>query len=273
MFDAAPPHADHALMQDRAFAAALRLCGEDPITLPSGITLLNRRILGVRVLMLPRAAPPPDFSAQLTRAGLHRRPLILSPEVAAPLPRATLVADPRNLLGIDLTAPEACRRAQLHQNWRHQLRKAENSDLRVRHRPLGPSHPLLALDAAQAQRRRYHSWPTALTAAFARIAPQQTHVFTAHLRDNPVAHMLFLTNGRRATYHIGHTTQAGRATHAHNLLLWNAMNSLAALGITALDLGVETTLQIDRFKRRAGALAVPTGGTWLRWNPLARRNR
>lgn len=272
MFDAVAPQSNHPLMQDRAFAAALRLCGEDPITLPSGLTLLNRRILGLRVLMLPRAAPPRDLTGQLAQAGLARSPLILSPEVAAAVSGALLVADPRSLFGVDLTVPEAPRRARLHQNWRHQLRKAEAGDLRVLHRPLSPTHPLLALDASQARRRRYHNWPTALTAAFARISPQQTHLFTAHLRGHPVAHMLFLTHGTRATYHIGHTTQAGRTTHAHNLLLWNAMNSLAARGITALDLGVETTPQIDRFKRRAGAVAVPTGGTWLRWTPLARRN-
>ena len=74
MFDASPPSSDHPLMQDRAFAAALRLCGEHPITLPSGHMLLNRRILGMPVLMLPRAASPPDLIAQIKQLGLQRRP-------------------------------------------------------------------------------------------------------------------------------------------------------------------------------------------------------
>lgn len=95
MFDASPPSSDHPLMQDRAFAAALRLCGEDLITLPSGHMLLNRRIFGIPVLMLPRAAPPPDLIDQLETLGLQRRPLILSPEHPCKTPRAINVANPR----------------------------------------------------------------------------------------------------------------------------------------------------------------------------------
>lgn len=134
-------------------------------------------------------------------------------------------------------------------------------------------HPLLTYDATQSRTRRYQNWPTALTAAFASAAPDKTHLFTALLRGYPVAHMLMLSHGTRATYHIGHTTDQGRSLHAHNLILWDAMNTLAARGITSLDLGPKTTDQIDRFKRRAGAKVQSTGGTWLRWTPLARRTR
>ena len=141
------------------------------------------------------------------------------------------------------------------------------------HRPLTPDHPLLALEAAQARERRYQNWPPALTSAFARAAPDQTHLFTALLRGHTVAQMLFLTHGNRATYHIGHTGADGRRLHAHNLLMWQAMNALAARGITSLDLGITATPAIDRFKRRTGAVAQPTGGTWLRWTPLAPHRR
>jgi hypothetical protein len=161
--------------------------------------------------------------------------------------------------------------AALHQNWRHQLGQAQRADMRVLHRALTPDHRLLTLEADQSRNRRYRNWPTALTAAFARVAPEQTHLFTALLRGYEVAHMLFLTHGNRATYHIGHTTDAGRSHHTHNLLLWEAMNTLAARGITTLDLGPKTHPDIDRFKRRAGAHEVETGGTWLRWTPFALR--
>ena len=270
MFDDSP-QTDHALMQDRAFAAALLMCGEHPVTLPSGLTLLNRRVVGLPVLMLPRAAPPPDLGAQLACAGLHRRLLILSPEQPTPMPRALRVAAPRTLLHVDLGGDAATRRAALHQNWRHQLGQAQRADMRVLHRALTPDHRLLTLEADQSRARGYRNWPTALTAAFAQVAPEQTHVFTALLRGYEVAHMLFLTHGNRATYHIGHTTDAGRSHHAHNLLLWEAMNTLAARGITTLDLGPQTLPDIDRFKRRAGAHEVQTGGTWLRWTPFALR--
>lgn len=272
MFDALSDHPDTPLMQDRAFCAALQLCGETPVTLPSGLLVLSRRIVGVPLVMLPRVAPPDDLARQLFDVGLHRRPLILSPERPAAVDRAIRIAAPREILRVDLSGPKLTRRACLHQNWRHQLGQAEAGPLRVLHRPFSPDHPLLALEARQSQAKRYQNWPTHLTSAFATVAPDQTHVFTALLRGHPVAHMLFLTHGNRATYHMGHSAQEGRAHHAHNLLLWEAMNALAARGISQLELGPSTTQSIDRFKRRAGAQAEPTGGTWLRWTPLEKHN-
>ncbi|MEP1765102.1 MAG: GNAT family N-acetyltransferase [Sulfitobacter sp.] len=268
MFDAMPTTPSHALMQDPAFAAALRLCGEDPITLPSGLLLLNRRLAGVPVLMLPRAAPPPDLPKQLADAGLSRRLLILSPEHPCKMPRALRMMPRQALLRVDLSGDDQTRRAGLHQKWRNQLRRAEGSLLRVTQRRMNASHPMLARAAEQSRARRYQGWPTALTAAFAKAAPEQTQIFTALLRGHPVAHMLFLIHGNRATYHIGHTTPEGRKTHAHNLLLWQASIALHRAGIMEMDLGPETTPQIDRFKCRAGAQQVMTGGTWLRWAPF-----
>jgi hypothetical protein len=262
---------DTPLMQDRAFATALRLCGQQPVTLPSGLTLLSRRMAGLPVLMLPRAAPPADLGAQLGQAGLHRCPLILSPEQRCALPPALRIAPARMLWHMDLRAPRILRRAALHQNWRHQLGQAEQAGLRVSERPMPPEHALLDMERHQSAARRYLNWPPALTAAFAQAAPDQTRLFTALLRGHTVAHMLFLIHGSRATYHIGYTSDQGRAVHAHNLLLWEASHALAVRGITALDLGPATTPRIDRFKRRAGAVARATGGTWLRWTPLAPR--
>ncbi len=269
MFDAAPAHT-HALLQDPAFAAALRLCGQRPITLPCGLTLLNRPLLGVPFLMLPRAAPPPDLSDQLRARGLHRRPLLLSPETQGPLPRALRISAPQTLLHLDLTGDL---RAALHPKWRNQLRHAEGSPLRIRTSRLPPDHALLTLEENQSKTAGYHNWPRALTTAFATVAPTQTHLFTATLHGHAIAHMLFLTHGQRASYHIGHTTAEGRAHHAHNLTLYTAMTQLARLGHTTLDLGRTDpkTPNLTRFKSRTGARATPTGGTWLRWSPLAPR--
>lgn len=264
MFDSALPPDDTPLMQTAAFAAALHLIGERPVTLPSGLVLLSRRIAGVPMLMLPRAVPPPDLGAQMAQAGL-RRPVLLSPERRCALPRGIRLRAPRDLLSLDLGAPQEARRAGLHQNWRHQLGQAERSGLRMRHATLAPIDPLLTLEATQARARRYMGWPPALTAAFARAAPQNTHLFSAYLRGHRVADMLFLTHGTRASLHIAHTTPQGRAVHAHNLLLWEGSVLLAKRGISAIELGPATTPDIDRFKRRAGAVAQPTGGTWLCW--------
>jgi lipid II:glycine glycyltransferase (peptidoglycan interpeptide bridge formation enzyme) len=104
------------------------------------------------------------------------------------------------------------------------------------------------------------------------VAPAQTHLFTAWQGRTPVAHMLFLCHGRSATYHIGHISPVGRAVCAHNLLLWHASDCLADRGFSQVDLGLlhRDSPGLTRFKRRAGAQVQMTGGTWLRWTPLAR---
>lgn len=264
MFDTAPPP-DHALLQDPTFAAALHACGQRPITLPNGLIVLHRRLFGVPLTMLPRATPPPNLRTLLREAGLPRGPLILSPEVPCPNLRAVRLRAPVNIAQIDLGPDNTTRHAQLHGKWRNQLRRAEASALQICHQTFPPDHPLLQLDAAQAKSRHYKSWPTALTAAFAQIAPHQTRLFTASLRGAPIAHMLFLLHGARATYHIGYTTQDGRKVNAHNLLLWRATCWFRDHGVTTLDLGPlpAQTPTLNRFKLRAGAQPTPTGGTWL----------
>ena len=272
MFDAAPSTPDHALQQDPSFVAALRLCGQEPITLPGGLTLLFRRLMGVPVAMLPRALPPVDLDTQMCAVGLARVPLILSPDRRAPGLRGLRLRRGMSTAIVDLQAQDETRRARLHPKWRNQLRRAEASPLRVGSAALDPNHDLLHLEVDQARSRGYTNWPLALTAAFASIAPQQTRLFTAYLRGHPVAFMLFLRHGARATYHIGHILPEGRAHHAHNLLLWDASCWLARLGHSELDLGLlhNQASTLNHFKLRAGAKPIETGGTWLRWRPLAR---
>ena len=266
------PFADTPLMQDPAFAAALRACGETPVILSCGLILLHRRCAGVPVAMLPRAAPPADLDAQVARAGLARVPLILSPERPCALPRAMRLRPPVALLVLDLTPPDSIRREALHAKWRNQLCRAEAGRLRVTHHPLPPDDPLLRQEAEQARARGYLNWPAPLTAAFAAVSPDQTRLFTATERGEAVARMLFLRHGACATYHIGHITPRGKALCAHNLLLWEASCWLARQGHVTLHLGPDGPPPLARFKRRAGARPRPTGGTWLRWRPLARRD-
>jgi hypothetical protein len=276
MFDAAPTP-DISLMQTPAFAAALRLCGQSPVVLPSGVMVLHRRVLGVPVAMLPRIAPPPDLDEQLCVRNLHRIPILLSPEEPCPIPRAIRLRKPQMIARWHLTTNSDTARKALHPKWRNQLVRSEAAGLRVSHgqMPAKPGHPLLKLETAQAQARQYVNWPAGLTAAFAQAGPEQTRLFTAYLRGTAVAHMLFLLHGDRATYHIGHITDVGKSCSAHNLLLWRASRWLVQEGISALDLGVvdPKTPGLNSFKLRTGARKIQTGGTWLRWHPLARRDR
>ncbi|MEM9968563.1 MAG: GNAT family N-acetyltransferase [Pseudomonadota bacterium] len=267
-----PRVADLSLMQDPAFARALIRCGQNPVVLPSGMIVLQRRLWGLALAMLPRAAPPADLTAQLRAAGLHRTPLLLSPETACPLPTRLCLRRPQRLLRLCLHAEPQAQRRALHGKWRNQLRRAEQSAilLRIERLPPDPDHAVLRAEAQQARIKGYTHWPATLTAAFAAEAPDQTHLFRVLHRGETVAHMLFLTHGRRATYHLGHTTPMGRQLHAHNFLLWRAMRHFAQSGHTEMELGPATPRApgLDRFKTRSGARSVPTGGTWLYWRPL-----
>lgn len=274
MFDETADAPARPLMQDPAFAQALRLCGQHPITLPCGLILLRRRFAGLSLLMLPRAAPPKDLWSQLRALSLHRLPLLLSPELHSPLPRALRLARPRLRAVLDLRGSQAARRVGLHPKWRNQLSRAERLGTKVTFAPLppDPNHPVLRQEQTQSTTRGYANWPSALTAAFAAASPNQTHLLCAMSKGRPLAHMLFLSHGTAATYHIGHITEAGKRVGAHNLLLWQAMGHLSRLGCRSVDLGLlhAATPDLNRFKCRSGAQPLETGGTYLVWTPLAR---
>lgn len=274
MFDAPPAPPCHSLMQDPAFTAALRSLGQMPVELPGGLTLLRRRFCGLPVLMLPRADPPDDLDARLRRAGLCHLPLLLSPEQPVLCP-GIRIRPPVICLDLPLDPVEEARRAALHGKWRNALRRAERGALRVQHGPLDPRDPVIHHASAQAHARGYGGWPEALTRAWAKAAPAQTRIFRAVLHGTEVAQMVFLTHGARATYHMGLTNDLGRREAAHTLLMWRAMAWLTRAGIRRVDLGpsLPQAAGIDRFKLRAGAEWRATGGTWLRWRPLARKDR
>lgn len=273
MFDEVRPP-PKSLMQDPAFAQALHLCGQKPMVLPGGLMLLRRRVAGITLTMLPRAAPPEDLPVQLRRIGAHRWPLILSPEIPGPLPRCLHLRNTPDMAVLDLTGTDHIRRSALHQKWRNQLKRSEKYPLTITRKPLpaDPDTPVLRQEAEQAHRRGYSNWPAPLTASFAAAAPQQTHLFRAVHRGHVVAHMLFLTHGACATYHLGHITHQGRTFSAHNLLLWRASQYFSKRGFTQMHLGVlsEGTPDLNRFKLRSGANRQKTGGTHLYWRPFAR---
>ncbi|MCP4821132.1 MAG: GNAT family N-acetyltransferase, partial [Shimia sp.] len=108
---------------------------------------------------------------------------------------------------------------------------------------------------------------------YARANKGDAKLFIAFDGAAPVAAMLILRHGQSATYHVSHTTDDGRKKCAHNLLMWEAMQWLAAKGVTTLDLGqvdTEKSAGLARFKLGTGARPRPLGGTWLWWPPLGK---
>ena len=172
---------------------------------------------------------------------------------------------------IDLTRPQAERRAALQGKWRNRLVRAEASGLEVRaaRYHAGRHGWLIEAEVAQRRARGYRGLPPGLAALAAQADPGAVRVFEAVAQGRVIAAMLFLIHGAAATYFIGHAGAEGRAAAAHNLLLWQASNRLAAAGVARLDLGpVETERApgLARFKLGAGAEAKERGGSWL-WTP------
>lgn len=278
MFDTialdAPP-----LQQSAEFAATLALCGQRAARLDDGTLALTRRIGGIPVALLSRARLDPQLLPDmLARAGLRRHLILMNPDTACQgLERlgAVPLITPAHVAELDLTGDLM---AGLHQKWRNRLRHARSQGLRVTQGPLplDPAHWLLTAEAAQQRARGYRNWPTAMTLAYARANPGAAQLFTARQRGTPVAGLLILNHGMAASYHIGHSTPAGRAASAQTLLMWQAMTWLAAQGVTRLDLGpveTEQTPGLTRFKLGTGARTRPLGGTWAWWPPMGKTLR
>ncbi|PCJ06096.1 MAG: GNAT family N-acetyltransferase [Rhodobacteraceae bacterium] len=272
-----------ALAQSQEFARALRLRSQPPLILDQlGDTLvMQRRLWGrIDVAMVNRAriAKPLRLLEILQEQGLRRTPVILSPD--APVPElakhgAVPLMSPAQVAQLDLTPPKEERRAALHQKWRNRLNHAESQNLRVTHQnmPLDPDHWLLQADAKQQGQRGYRNWPVDLTLAYVHENPGKAKLFQAFEGKEVIAAVLILCHGSSASYHISHSTDRGRAVSAHNLLMWQAMNWLAAKEYTQLDLGLintEDAAGLARFKLGTGAKLHVLGGTWAWWPPLGR---
>jgi hypothetical protein len=175
------------------------------------------------------------------------------------------IAAGAELAMIDLISPGEMR-GRLGQKWRNQLKKAERSDLKIHHAPLDATRDkwFLEAEAAQQKARGYKSFPTGFLLAFAAINPGKARVFTAMIDDQPVAAMLVLQHGAMATYQAGVTSEIGRRTCAHNLLLWTIMNDLYEQGTRRLDLGrADLSPGLRRFKLGAGAAIEQLAGSFL----------
>ena len=244
--------------------------------------LVHRRLLGcLHAVVCTRGPiwlnedPSERANALLT---LHKalpfprlRGLFTTPDTADPsvVRRAglTRVMTPYATAVIDLTAQPDSLRAGMHQKWRNRLVVAESAGLTVRRADKRPDRYrwLLDLETRQQRANRYTALPPMLVPAWQKSGGG-LRVYAAEQNGTPIAAMLFLLHGGRATYHVGWADAAGRKASAHNLLLWTAMRKLPRAGITELDLGglnTEDAAGIARFKLGSGARLKTLCGTWF----------
>ena len=175
---------------------------------------------------------------------------------------------------IDLTKSEEDLRAAMESSWRNKLSKAERSGLVVQKAGSKPAQYRWLLDAEkkQRQKRGYRAMPMEMTELWQDAKAEGAKgdknaglaVYRVDSGRDPAAAMLFLVHGARATYHVGWTSDEGRSSAAHNLILWHAIRDLKARGLRTLDLGGVNTQSgagIARFKLETGGdVLVRAGG-------------
>lgn len=231
------------------------------------------QLVGRGPLWLASRAPvfAPGLPEAMRRAALRalarRLPgaLIATPE--APVAGFGLVplitARHHALWSVD--APEASLRAGLAGKWRNRLGQAERAGLRLAQE--GDFGWLVQAEAAQRAARGYRALPPEFARAWAEARKGGTLCLSARNSAGVrVAGVLMLRHGAGASYHIGWSGAEGRASGAHNLLLWQAALRLKARGVTQLDLGdvnAEAGAGLMHFKLGTGAQAVALGATAL----------
>ncbi|MEM6610328.1 MAG: GNAT family N-acetyltransferase [Pseudomonadota bacterium] len=286
MFDFAPPPPEMPvpLQQSALFNLALMRLGVDMShhALPGGAaTILVRRVPGFGPTGVVSRGPVWNEHRGNFRiaglAGMRRalglRHLFVSPEgttdgdsfrQAGFLP----IARPARVAMLPLAGGADAILARMDQKWRNRLRHAQRQGLIAERHDFipGGDHWLFEEDRGQQRLRKYRSLPHPLLTEMARLEPGSVQLFLARKNRETLAAMLFLRHGPMTTYQIGWTTKEGKRLSAHNLLMWEAVQYLAARGHVMMDLGVlnaRRTAGIDRFKLGAGAEVRTLGGTWL----------
>lgn len=294
-WDASHAAAGGSLQQDRAYGdamlsllvpvlrARIEIDGE-PAALAQ---LLVRRWGRIGAVALCSRGPvwlrevAPEDKARACRAMKRSLPLpglrflMVTPDEAAgashglsPLRR---VMTGLSTVTLDLKQDTEVLRAGFEVRWRNRLSSSERSGLDVQRVGTNPNQFrwLVEADMAQRSTKGLSGLPAPF---FERYALTRTPAAKALLtlradagRDR-IAAMMFLIHGSAATYEIGWTTDKGRDLHAHNLILWNAMQMLKSQGIRLLDLGGVNTYRsagLARFKLGTGGRVLTLAGTYL----------
>jgi len=215
----------------------------------AGLRALAGHLAGpLRPLVLTPALAPARGAAALERAGMRR---VLTGYTTALLPVA---------------ASSDRQAARLRPGWRSALRRSLDAGTTIRCHDARVDLPLLdaALDRHERERRRrgYATVARGVVAAAARRGPAL--LATATSAAGLDAFLLVFVHGAAATYQVGWTSAAGRATCAHHRLLWMVLAELRGRDVRLLDLGgLNLPRGIARFKLATGGVARTFVGTYL----------
>lgn len=294
-WDTAHHNVAGAMQQDWAYGASLQAlgipCRRAKLTLDgqtvalaqficrrvgfiAGFALCTRGPLWVQPLS---AADQQCVYALLKRSLPMARPrfALFSPDVTdadhPALKQCIRVMTGYSTVQLDLTQTPEQLRTAMEGRWRNRLVAAERAGLDIVCAGVNPAKYrwLLQEELAQRASKSFYGLPMEFVEHYiqARQNPGKTVlILRAEQNRERVAAMLFLIHGSAATYHVGWSNEAGRATNAHNLLLWRACEELRMRGIRTLDLGGINTRSlagISRFKIGSGGQVVTYAGTFV----------
>ncbi len=222
-----------------------------------------------------------DDKARVCRALRQSLPLrglrflLLTPDEPAGLPNGLSplrrVMTGMSTVTLDLTQETDALRAGFEVRWRNRLASSERSGLEIQRVGTNPNQFRWLVDADIEQRKDkgLAGLPAPFFERYALArSPSGKALLTlrADAGRERVAAMMFLIHGTAATYEIGWTSERGRELHAHNLILWNAMQMLKSQGVRKLDLGGVNTQRsagLARFKLGTGGRVLTLAGTYL----------
>jgi lipid II:glycine glycyltransferase (peptidoglycan interpeptide bridge formation enzyme) len=172
---------------------------------------------------------------------------------------------------LDLSQSMEALKAQLDSRWRYSLTRSEDSGIHIQRVGTNPGQYRWLLDAEMEKRsdRKLEGLPREFFDLYVNSRRQPAAnvlTFRADLGRDRVAAMMFLIHGEAATYQIGWTTEAGRDSNAHHLILWRGIQALKEAGVRVLDLGGVNTFRsagVARFKLGTGGKVVTLAGTYI----------
>ena len=168
---------------------------------------------------------------------------------------------------IDLSRSEDQLRKKLNGKWRNQLKKSEQSGLKVNIEKSDESFFWLLDRYALMMKEKSFKGPSVkLLSNLYYFNQNNCHVFQALFDGEAIAGILIVRYGNSCIYQIGWNSQSGRSLYSNNLLLWNAILEMKKRGCLVLDVGgidENHTPNITKFKRGLAGEEYTLVGEWF----------
>ena len=169
---------------------------------------------------------------------------------------------------LDLRKEQEVLRKELKKSWRNCLSQAERKGLEITWSDEDENFSWLMKHYSMDKHTKGYDGPSvktmiALAGEFSR--GKNMLIGTAMLDSQPIAAILTFVHGKSATYQIGYSSEEGRKSKAHYLLLWSVLKQLKERKVDDFDLGginEKDAKGVRDFKLGMGGQVVKTLGLY-----------